>query len=132
MLLPAELLPLGDRLKVLPLKPPIVTKGGILMPESSQARDKPLSGLVLAIGRGRQLESGTVVPLECAEGDIVHFSKYAGVTVYDDAVGHEVLLIREDEALSRQRADDILVVTHNGAAGHVPGDPRCELCGGAR
>ena len=67
MLVPAELLPLGDRLKVLPLRPPQATKSGILMPESSQARDKPLSGLVLAIGRGRTLETGAIVPLECGE-----------------------------------------------------------------
>lgn len=121
-----EIRPLGDRLKVLPLTPRAMTRGGILMPEASEARDRPMEGLVLAVGRGRAIDSGMLVELECVVGDVVAFSKYAGIVVYDEAVGHDVLLMREDEALGRRA---VAFTSHEAwPIAHVPGDPRCPIC----
>ena len=125
----ASIHPLGDRLKVLPLKPAEATQGGILMPEASEGRDRPLEGIVLAVGRGREFDNGRLVALECQIGDVVQFGKYAGIFVFDAAVGHDVILMREDEALGRKLERDITFVVHVGyARPHVPGDPRCERC----
>lgn len=123
--------PLGDRLKVLPLRPPEKTEGGIIMPETSQVRERPMEGIVLSVGRGRQLETGGVVPLECEPGDVVQFGRYAGIYVHDDLVGHDILLMREDEALGRKLAEELPRVSHGaGHQRHVAGDPRCDVCRG--
>jgi len=129
----AVVYPLGDRLKVLPLKPAETTESGIVIPEVSERRDRPMAGIVLAVGRGRETMAGLTVELECEEGDIVHFGRFAGIYVYDESVGQDVLLMREDEALGRQLANDIELVLHEGYhVRHVPGDPRCEQCRAGR
>lgn len=112
----AEIHPFGDRLKVLPLRPAAMTKGGILMPQMTEERERPKEGLVLKVGRGRILETGAVVALESNVGDVVQFGKYAGVVVFDEEIGHDVLLMREDEALGRKLAKDV--------GTEVAGDPR--------
>lgn len=111
-----EIHPLGDRLKVLPLRPPSITKGGIVMPEMTEERERPKEGLVLSVGRGKTLETGAIVTLESEVGDVVQFGKYAGIVVFDEEVGHDVLLMREDEALGRKLAKDV--------GAEVVGDPR--------
>src|SRR5262245_28718251 len=128
----ATILPLGDRLKVLPLRPPEATPSGILIPEVSAERERPLSGLVLAGGRGTT-QGGVLAPLECLPGDVVYFGKYAGIYVFDAEIGQDVMLMREAEALGRQKEGDIALVEHDGHHGlHVPGDPRCEQCRAGR
>lgn len=113
----ATIYPLGDRIKVLPLKASETFAGSKLVaPETSEHRDKPKEGVVLEIGRGRQLDNGMLVPLECEPGDVVQFSKYAGVVVFDEQVGFDVLLMREEEALGRKKRYDLPDV--------LPGDPR--------
>lgn len=124
-----EIRPLGDRLKVLPLVPREKTAGGIVMPEASDARDRPMEGVVLAVGRGRLLDSGALVPLECQTGDVVQFGKFAGIHVFDEQVGYDVLLMREDEALGRKLRGDLDMTRHGTLDSyHVPGDPRCSTC----
>jgi len=91
---------------------------------------------VLATGRGRLLDNGAVMTLECEPGDVVQFGKYAGIYVFDSSIGQDVILMREDEALGRKLRVDVVMawVSHQGyALPHVPGDPRCEQCrSGAR
>ena len=113
----ATIYPLGDRLKILPLRPRELTAGGIVRPE--MVRDVPLEGLVLAVGRGRLLADGTVQPLECEVGDVVSFGKYAGIHIEDAGVGHDVILMREDEALGRRKRDEL--------GADIEGDPRCPI-----
>lgn len=125
-----ELTPIGDRLKVLPLRPPATTKGGLYLPETSSARERPQQGLVLAAGRGHVV--GTrLVPLECDKGDVVAFGSYAGVSV-SDGNGLDVLLMRESEVLGRKPARQLAKdtdewVIHNDVK-HLIGDPRCTRC----
>jgi chaperonin GroES len=114
----ATIYPLGDRLKVLPLRRPESTRGGILMPETSEERERPKEGIVLAVGVGRcgEYDGAVRYPLECEVGDVVQFGKYAGIVVFDDEVGFDVLLMREDEALGRKRRDEL--------PAEIEGDPR--------
>jgi chaperonin GroES len=121
--------PLGDRLKVLPLVPAEATSGGIVMPETTEARDRPLEGLVLAVGRGADDVRGVTLPLECEVGDIVVFGRYAGIYIHDRVIEQDVLLMREDEALGRIFRLDVELVRHETCDfEHVPGDPRCLQC----
>jgi len=90
-----KLKPLQDRLVVRRVKEEETTKGGIIIPDS--AKERPLEGEVLAVGSGKKLEDGTVIPLDVKAGDRILFGKYAGTEVKVDGVDH--LILREDEVL---------------------------------
>ena len=92
--------PLHDRLLVRRVSEDDKTAGGIIIPDT--AKEKPMKGEVMAVGKGRITEDGKTLPLEVKEGDHVLFSKYSGTDLKLD--GQEFLMIRED---------DVLGVIHN-------------------
>jgi chaperonin GroES len=69
--------------------------GGIIIPDS--AKEKPMQGKVIAVGKGRVEKDGKVTPLDVKAGDTVLFGKYAGQEIKID--GSEYLIIREEEVL---------------------------------
>jgi chaperonin GroES len=87
--------PLGDRLLVKRIEEDEKSKGGIIIPDT--AKEKPQEGKVVAVGKGKLLEDGKVVPLEVKEGDRILFGKYAGSDVKIE--GQEFLIMREDDVL---------------------------------
>ncbi len=87
--------PLRDRLIVRRLTSEEKTKGGIIIPDS--AKEKPLEGEVLAVGNGKVLADGKIVPLEVKKGDKVLFGKYAGSEVKVD--NEELLMLKEEDLL---------------------------------
>lgn len=88
-----QLQPLADRVVVKVIEADERTKGGIILPDT--AKDKPQEGEVLAVGRGRVLDSGGRVAPEVKVGDRVIFSKYGGVEVKVD--DEEYLVVRESD-----------------------------------
>jgi chaperonin GroES len=72
------------------------TKGGIIIPDT--AKEKPVEGKVVAVGKGRVGDDGKVTPLEVKAGDRVLFGKYSGTEVKIDGVEH--LILREDDILA--------------------------------
>jgi len=87
--------PLQDRLVIRRVDESEQSKGGIIIPDT--AKERPLQGEVIAVGSGKHLEDGTVVPLDVKKGDRVLFGKYAGTEINID--GKEHLILREDEVL---------------------------------
>ena len=87
--------PLQDRILVKRIAEEEISKGGIIIPDS--AKEKPSEGKVVAAGKGKVREDGTVQPLDLKKGDKILFSKYAGTEVNID--GEEHLIIREDDVL---------------------------------
>jgi chaperonin GroES len=87
--------PLGDRVLVKRIKEEEKTKGGIIIPDT--AREKPQEGRVIAVGNGKTLDDGKVVPLEVKAGDTVLFGKYSGNDIKLD--GEEHLILRESDIL---------------------------------
>jgi chaperonin GroES len=71
------------------------THGGLFIPDS--AKEKPQEGEVAAVGKGKRLEDGKVVPLDVQKGDRILFGKYSGSEIKID--GEEYLIMREDEVL---------------------------------
>ena len=69
--------------------------GGIIIPDT--AKEKPQQGKVIAAGKGKVREDGTVQPLDLKKGDRILFSKYAGTEINVD--GEEHIIIREDDVL---------------------------------
>jgi chaperonin GroES len=88
--------PLGDRIVVKRVKEEDKTKGGIIIPDT--AKEKPLEGLVVAVGSGKALKDGTMRALDVKVGDKVLFGKYTGTEVKLD--GEEHVLINEDDVLA--------------------------------
>ncbi len=87
--------PLHDRILVKRVEEETKTKGGIIIPDT--AKEKPIEGKVVAVGKGRVGEDGKVTALEVKKGDRVLFGKYGGTEVKMD--GEEYLIMREDDVL---------------------------------
>jgi chaperonin GroES len=87
--------PLQDRVIVKRIGEEEKTKGGIIIPDT--AKEKPMEGKIIAVGKGKLLEDGKVHPVDVKVGDRVLFGKYAGTEVKID--GEEHLIMREDDIL---------------------------------
>src|SRR5947209_17857822 len=71
------------------------TLGGLFIPDS--AKEKPQEAEVIAVGKGKRLEDGKVIPLDVQVGDRILFGKYSGSDIKLDQ--EEYLIMREDEVL---------------------------------
>ena len=71
--------PLGDRVIIEVTEAAEETVGGILL--ATNAKEKPVTGKVVAVGSGYVLNDGTVRELTVKTGDEVLFDKYAGQEV---------------------------------------------------
>lgn len=87
--------PLHDRIIVKRLEEEEKTKGGIIIPDT--AKEKPMEGKVIAVGKGKVMEDGKLQPLDVKAGDRVLFGKYSGTEVKIE--GEEHLIMREDDIL---------------------------------
>ena len=88
--------PLHDRIIVERLVEDQKTASGIIIPDT--AKEKPQKGKVLAVGKGKITEDGSVRALDVKAGDIVLFGKYAGTEVKID--NEDRLIMREDDVLA--------------------------------
>jgi chaperonin GroES len=87
--------PLRDRVLVKRIEEEEQKVGGIIVPDT--AKEKPTRAEVIAVGSGRLLDSGQVVPLTLKAGDQVLIGKWSGTeVVIDDA---DYLILKEDEVL---------------------------------
>jgi len=78
----AMLKPIGDRIVVRPKTAEEMTKSGIILPDT--AKERPQEGEVMAVGTGRIMDDGTVVPLQ----------------VQVKIGGEEYIILREDDVLA--------------------------------
>ncbi|MGL4293481.1 MAG: co-chaperone GroES [Bacteroidales bacterium] len=83
--------PLADRVLVKPAPAEERTLGGIIIPDS--AKEKPLTGEVVAVGTGTKDEEMVVKP-----GDQVLYGKYAGTEL--DLEGATYLIMRQSDLLA--------------------------------
>ncbi len=87
--------PLHDRIIVRRIEEEEKTKGGIIIPDT--AKEKPMEGKVIAVGKGKILDDGKLQHLDVKVGDRVLFGKYSGTEVKIE--GEEHLIMREDDIL---------------------------------
>ncbi len=88
--------PLGDRVLVKHMEQEEKSPGGIILPDT--AKEKPQEGKVVAVGKGRLLEDGSLKPLEVKMGDTILFAKYSGSEVSHEE--KEFLILREEDILA--------------------------------
>ena len=87
--------PLHDRVIVTRLEEERKTASGIVIPDT--AAEKPETGEVIAVGKGKIQEDGKVRPLSVKKGDKILFGKYSGQTVKVE--GTEYLVMREEDIM---------------------------------
>jgi chaperonin GroES len=87
--------PLHDRVVIRRMEEERTSPGGIVIPDN--AAEKPVRGEVLAVGKGKILESGEIRPLDVQVGDTVLFGKYSGTEV--KISGDDYLVMREDDIM---------------------------------
>jgi chaperonin GroES len=88
--------PLHDRVIVKRLEEERTSPGGIVIPDS--AAEKPSQGKIVAIGKGKILEEGSVRALDVKVGDKILFGKYSGTEVKVD--GDDLLVMREEDIMA--------------------------------
>ena len=89
--------PLADRIVVKVLEAKEVTRGGIVLPDT--VKEKPQEGKVVAVGKGKVLENGSIHPLEVKVGDRVLYGKYSGAEI-TTSEGEELLIMKEEDVLA--------------------------------
>ena len=70
--------------------------GGVFLPDT--AKEKPQEGRVLAVGAGRVLDNGNLLPVSVKVGDRILYSKYSGSEIKLE--GTEYLIISEKDVLA--------------------------------
>jgi chaperonin GroES len=91
-----DIRPLHDRIVVKRIEDKNETlQNGLYIPDS--AKEKPQEAEVVAIGKGKRLDDGKVIPLDVQVGDRILFGKYSGSDIKIN--GNEYLIMREDEVL---------------------------------
>jgi chaperonin GroES len=88
--------PMGDRILIRPESREEKTKSGLVLPDT--AKEKPMEGVVVAVGRGRVSDDGNVIEVDVKEGDRVLFAKYSGTEIRIDEA--DLLIIAERDLLA--------------------------------
>ena len=88
--------PLGEKIIIEILEADEKSKGGIVLPDT--AKEKPQQGKVIAIGTGRTLANGKLVPPSVKPGDRIIFGKYSGNEV--EVEQGEYLIVNEEDILA--------------------------------
>ena len=81
--------PLQDRVLVKRVESETRSAGGIIIPDT--AKEKPLEGIVIAVGEGKRLDDGTLIAPEVKAVDRVLFGKYAGTEIKVGTEDHMIL-----------------------------------------
>jgi chaperonin GroES len=85
--------PLGDRVIVKADEAEAQTASGLYL--ATETKEKPTTGVVVAVGEGKLDKDGNKVPVPVKVGDKVIFGKYGGTEVtYED---EDVLILRADD-----------------------------------
>jgi len=87
--------PLHDRVLIQRIEEKETIKGGIIIPDS--AKEKSQEGEVIAVGNGKVLDDGTILPIEVKPGDRILFGKYSGTEIKIE--GQDYIILREDEII---------------------------------
>jgi chaperonin GroES len=86
-----KITPLHDRVIIEPVTVSKETAGGIIIPDS--AKEKPMNGKVIAVGKGKEGE-----PMTVKVNDQVLYGKHAGMPI--EVGGKSYLIMKEADILA--------------------------------
>jgi len=87
--------PLQDRVAVQVIEQEQRTAGGVIIPDT--AKEKPIEGIVVAVGQGVKNEAGSRVSMDVKVGDKVIFGKWSGTEV--EVKGKKLLIMKESDII---------------------------------
>jgi len=87
--------PLHDRVAIKPMDQEEKTLGGIIIPDT--AKEKPMQGKVIAVGKGNKDKNGNLIPLDVKVGDKVLYGKWGGTEVKVN--GQEFIIMKESDIM---------------------------------
>lgn len=87
--------PLHDRVLVKRIESEEKTKSGIIIPDT--AKEKPMEGQVISVGKGLRNENGTITSLDVNPGDRILFGKWSGTEIKID--GTDYLVMKEADIM---------------------------------
>lgn len=87
--------PLHDRVLVRRVESDEKTSGGLIIPEN--AKEKPQTGEVVAVGAGARDDAGARIPMDVKLGDTILFGKWSGTEIKID--GAEMMIMKESDIL---------------------------------
>ncbi|MBN8523260.1 MAG: co-chaperone GroES [Rickettsiaceae bacterium] len=87
--------PLHDRVAIKPMDQEEKTLGGIIIPDT--AKEKPMQGKVIAVGKGTKDRDGNLIPLDVKVGDKVLYGKWGGTEVKVN--GQEFIIMKESDIM---------------------------------
>jgi chaperonin GroES len=87
--------PLHDRVAIKPMDQEEKTLGGIIIPDT--AKEKPMQGKVIAVGKGTKNKDGNLIPLDVKVGDKVLYGKWGGTEVKVN--GQEFIIMKESDIM---------------------------------
>lgn len=88
--------PLGNRVLVQRLEAQETLKGGIILPDS--AKKKQETAKVIAVGPGKRLDDGKILPVQVNVGDVILMDKYSGQEVTVDT--EEYMILKADDIIA--------------------------------
>ena len=88
--------PLHDRVLIERVEAQAKTAGGIIIPDT--AKEKPVEGKIVAVGKGARDEAGKFIALDVKVGDKVLFAKWGGTEVKVE--GKELIILKESDILA--------------------------------
>jgi chaperonin GroES len=89
--------PLCDGVIVRMIAPEETRKSGIIIPDT--AKERPMEGVVIAVGPGKVSDSGERIEMDVKVDDIILFGKYAGTIIQLESIDYLML-----------HADDIMAI----------------------
>ena len=93
-----NLKPLGDRVIIKQDDAEQTTASGLYI--AQETKEKPSSGVVLAVGEGKVSDAGERLPMPVAVGDRVVYGKFAGQEI--ETEGEKVVILRADDIIAIQ------------------------------
>ena len=91
-----KLKPLSDRVVVKPEEAEEKTASGFFLPDT--AKEKPQIGKIVAVGKGKMSDSGSLIKMDIKVNDKVLYGKYSGTEISFE--GDELLIMRESDILA--------------------------------
>ena len=93
-----NLKPLGDRVIIKQDDAEQTTASGLYI--AQETKEKPSSGVILAVGEGKVSDAGERLPMPVAVGDRVVYGKFAGQEIENE--GEKVVILRADDIIAIQ------------------------------
>lgn len=87
--------PLHDRVAIKPMDQEEKSLGGIIIPDT--AKEKPIQGKIIAVGKGAKDKNGNIIPLDVKVGDKVLYGKWGGTEVKVN--GQEFIIMKESDIM---------------------------------